>query len=50
MPIELAAARVEALGVAQMLDRMQTGRLKVFSHLDPWFEEFRLYPEDRTAG
>lgn len=33
---------VEA-GVAEMYDRMQTGRLKVFSHLLPWFEEFRLY-------
>lgn len=33
---------VEA-GVAQMLDRMQTGRLKVFEHLGDWFEEFRLY-------
>jgi hypothetical protein len=26
-----------------MLDRMKTGRLKVFSHLGEWFEEFRLY-------
>lgn len=33
---------VEA-GVFEMLDRMQTGRLKVFSHLNDWFEEFRLY-------
>lgn len=33
---------VEA-GIADMLDRMQTGRLKVFSHLNDWFEEFRLY-------
>lgn len=33
---------VEA-GVTDMLDRMQTGRLKVFSHLEDWFEEFRLY-------
>lgn len=33
---------VEA-GVMEMLDRMQTGRLKVFSHLNNWFEEFRLY-------
>jgi hypothetical protein len=33
---------VEA-GIAEMLDRMQTGRLKVFSHLADWFEEFRLY-------
>jgi phage terminase large subunit-like protein len=33
---------VEA-GVMEMLDRMQTGRLKVFSNLSEWFEEFRLY-------
>lgn len=33
---------VEA-GIAEMLDRMQTGRLKVFAHLLQWFEEFRLY-------
>lgn len=33
---------VEA-GVAQMLDRMQTGRFKVFEHVADWFEEFRLY-------
>lgn len=33
---------VEA-GLADMLERMQTGRLKVFSHLADWFEEFRLY-------
>ena len=26
-----------------MLDRMQTGRLKVFKHLTEWFEEFRMY-------
>jgi phage terminase large subunit-like protein len=30
-------------GVMAMLDRMKTGRLKVFSHLSDWFEEFRLY-------
>ncbi|MDE3022978.1 MAG: terminase family protein [Pseudomonadota bacterium] len=30
-------------GVMEMLERMQTGRLKVFSHLNDWFEEFRLY-------
>lgn len=30
-------------GVTEMLDRMQTGRLKVFSNLVEWFEEFRLY-------
>lgn len=33
---------VEA-GIMDMLDRMQTGRLKVFSHLNDWFEEFRTY-------
>lgn len=33
---------VEA-GLAEMLDRMQTGRWKVFSHLVDWFDEFRLY-------
>lgn len=33
---------VEA-GLFDMLERMQTGRLKVFSHLNEWFEEFRLY-------
>ncbi len=30
-------------GVMDMLDRMQTGRLKVFTHLNDWFEEFNLY-------
>lgn len=33
---------VEA-GISRMLQRMQTGRLKVFAHLGEWFEEFRLY-------
>jgi hypothetical protein len=33
---------VEA-GIAEMLDRMNTGRWKVFSHLEDWFAEFRLY-------
>ncbi|WP_352799330.1 terminase family protein [Mesorhizobium sp. M0340] len=33
---------VEA-GLMDMLDRMQSGRFKVFSTLLPWFEEFRLY-------
>jgi len=33
---------VEA-GIMDMLDRMQTGRWKVFSHLEEWFAEFRLY-------
>jgi len=33
---------VEA-GVTDILERMQQGRLKVFSHLNDWFEEFNLY-------
>jgi len=33
---------VEA-GLMEMLGRMQTGKLKVFAHLNEWFEEFRLY-------
>ena len=33
---------VEA-GLMEMLDRMQTGRFKVFHHLRDWFEEFNLY-------
>lgn len=33
---------VEA-GIMEMLDRMQTGRLKVFRHLAEWLEEFRMY-------
>lgn len=33
---------VEA-GLMEMLDRMQTGRLKVFRHLTDWFSEFLLY-------
>jgi hypothetical protein len=33
---------VEA-GVMQMLERMQTGRLKVMEHHADWFSEFRLY-------
>lgn len=33
---------VEA-GVQDMLDRMLTGRWKVFDHLEDWFSEFRLY-------
>lgn len=33
---------VEA-GIAELLSRMQTGRLKVFSTCAQWFEEFRLY-------
>jgi phage terminase large subunit-like protein len=30
-------------GVSEMLDRMQSGRWKVFDHLNDWFAEFRQY-------
>ncbi|MGX8008156.1 phage terminase large subunit family protein [Mesorhizobium sp. ORM8.1] len=43
---------VEA-GLMDMLDRMQSGRFKVFSTLGQWFEEFRLYRRfywDAVAG
>ncbi|MGC6330976.1 phage terminase large subunit family protein [Rhizorhabdus sp. FW153] len=30
-------------GIAEMLDRMLSGRWKVFDHLEDWFAEFRLY-------
>ena len=33
---------VEA-GLSDMLNRMQSMRLRVFAHLEDWFEEFRLY-------
>lgn len=33
---------VEA-GVAMMLTRMQARQLRVFSHLNDWFDEFRMY-------
>jgi hypothetical protein len=33
---------VEA-GIFEMVDRMQTARLKVSRHLEDWFEEFELY-------
>jgi phage terminase large subunit-like protein len=39
---EDGSVSVEA-GLMDMLDRMQTGRFKVFKHLLDWFEEFRLY-------
>jgi phage terminase large subunit-like protein len=39
---EDGSVSVEA-GLMDMLDRMQTGKLKVFKHLNDWWEEFRLY-------
>ena len=39
---EDGSVSVEA-GLMEMLTRMQTGRFKVFKHLNDWWEEFRLY-------
>lgn len=39
---EAGGNSVEA-GLMEMLDRMTTGRWKVFSTCDAWFDEFRLY-------
>src|SRR5262249_58007985 len=39
---EDGSVSVEA-GLMMMLDRMQSGRFKVFRHLNDWWEEFRLY-------
>jgi hypothetical protein len=39
---EDGSVSVEA-GLMDMLDRMQTGRFKVFRALTEWFEEYRLY-------
>lgn len=38
----LADNSVEA-GIAEVLQRMNSGRLKVFAHLEEWWHEFRLY-------
>lgn len=39
---KVSRTSVEA-GVMEMLQRMQDGRFKVFSNLDDWFGEYRLY-------
>jgi phage terminase large subunit-like protein len=39
---EDGSVSVEA-GIMDMLARMQTGRFKVFRHLNDWWEEFRLF-------
>jgi phage terminase large subunit-like protein len=39
---EDGSVSVEA-GLMAMLTRMQTGKFKVFKHLNDWWEEFRLY-------
>ncbi len=34
-------------GILDMLERMQTGRFKVFRGLEDWLQEFRLYHRDK---
>jgi phage terminase large subunit-like protein len=41
-PHGAGSVSVEA-GVMEMLTRMQSGRWKVFDHLNEWFDEFRMY-------
>lgn len=43
--LELADNGVES-GLYSMWNRMSTGRLKVFTSMGGWFEEFRLYRRD----
>lgn len=33
-------------GIAEMQERLGSGRLKVAAHLNDWFEEYRLYHRD----
>jgi phage terminase large subunit-like protein len=41
---EVRASRISTeAGIQEMLTRMQSGRLRVFSHLNEWFEESRMY-------
>lgn len=44
----LSRTSVEA-GLMEMLQRMQTGRWKVFSTCTGWFQEFRLYRRDENG-
>jgi hypothetical protein len=39
---KVGSVSVEA-GLMDMLIRMESGRFKVFDHLNDWWEEFRLY-------
>ena len=34
-------------GIEEMKNRIQTGRLKVASHLEDWFEEYRMYHREK---
>jgi phage terminase large subunit-like protein len=46
--LERADNSVEA-GLMQMLERMRSVRLKVFSDLEPWWREFRMYGRDANG-
>ena len=37
-------------GIQEMLERMQTGRFKVFNNLDSWMREFRIYRRKEGSG
>lgn len=47
--LSVADNSVEA-GLMEVLERMQTGRFKVFADLEPWWREFRLYRRDEKVG
>lgn len=36
-------------GIANVWERLSTGRLKVFKHLSDWFGEFRIYRRDERG-
>ena len=46
--LRLATGQGLEVGVTRMLERMEAGTLKLFSHLHDWFEEFAIY--HRTDG
>lgn len=48
LPLEKAENAVEA-GLMQLLERMQSGRFKVFADLEGWFSEFRVYRRGRDG-
>lgn len=46
--LQQADNSVEA-GLMNVLERMQSGRLKIFDDLEPWLKEFRLYRRDEKG-
>lgn len=48
LSLQLADNGVES-GLYSVWNRLSTGRLKVFKHLDGWLEEFRLYRRDEMG-